>query len=117
MASLGNTSELRLAFGVHRAPQDAPPRVVRQVETEAQALAISIAAGHHKLEYVAACVGKSVSYVSRMKDGHRPIPARLVGPLCAATGTNLLRQFLDLQAALAEPCEVTRLADLLRTGT
>ncbi len=33
---------------------------------------------------------------------------------CAATGSNLLRQFIDLQNALGEVCEVTRLADLMR---
>ena len=116
MATTGNENSLRLAFGVHRGPQDAPSKIVRQVETDAQALAISIRAGHHKLEYVASCIGKSVAYVSRMQNGERPIPDRLVGPLCAATGSNLLRQYRDLQAALNEVCEVTRLAELLRAA-
>ncbi len=116
MATTGNQKSLSLAFGVHRAPADAPAKVLRQVETEAQALAVSIAAGNHKLEYVAACIGKSRAYVSRMQSGKRPIPDKLVGPLCAATGSNLLRQFRDLQAALGEVCEVSRLADLLRAA-
>jgi hypothetical protein len=88
--------------------------VLRQVESEAQALAISIRAGGHKLAYIAAAIGKSVAYVSRLRSGKRPIPDRLVGPLCAATGSNLLRQFLDLQRALEGVCEVERLAGLLR---
>ena len=116
MATTGNENSLRLAFGVHRGPQDAPSKIVRQVESDAQALAISIRAGHHKLEYVAYCIGKSVAYVSRMQNGERPIPDKLVGPLCAATGSNLLRQYRDLQAALNEVCEVTRLAELLRAA-
>ena len=116
MATTGNENSLRLAFGVHRGPQDAPSKVVRQVESEAQALAISIRAGHHKLEYVASCIGKSVAYVSRMQNGERPIPDKLVSPLCAATGSNLLRQYRDLQTALSEVCEVTRLAGLLRVA-
>lgn len=116
MATTGNENSLRLAFGVHRGPQDAPSKIVRQVESDAQALAISIRAGHHKLEYVASCIGKSVAYVSRMQNGERPIPDKLVGPLCAATGSNLLRQYRDLQAALNEVCEVTRLAELLRAA-
>lgn len=107
---------LRLAFGVHRGPRDAPAQVVRQVETDAQALAISIRAGGHKLDYVAACIGKSRSYVSRMQTGSAPIPERLVGPLCAATGTNLLRQVRDLHAALEAPDEVARLAAMLRAA-
>src|SRR5690606_16350420 len=54
---------LNLAFGVHSAPKDAPAKVLRQIESEAQALAVAIRAGGHKLEYVAACIGKSRSYV------------------------------------------------------
>lgn len=116
MATLGNQKELRLAFGVHHAPKDAPSQIVRQIESAAHALAVMIRAGHHKLEYVAACIGKSKSYVSRMQNGVRPIPEKLVGPLCAATGSNLLRQFLNLQAALDGICEVERLADLMRSA-
>lgn len=114
METTGNENSLRLAFGVHRGPKDAPTKVVRQVESDAQALAISIRAGHHKLEYVAACIGKSVAYVSRMQNGDRPIPSKLIGPLCAATGSNLLAQYCELQAALNEINPVDRLAGLLR---
>ena len=109
-------SSLKLAFGVHRGPQDAPAKVLRQIESEAQALAVSIRAGRHKLAYVGACIGKSSCYVSQLQTGKRPIPDKLVGPLCAATGSNLLRQYRDLQAALNEVCEVTRLADMLRAA-
>ena len=116
METTGNQKELPLAWGVHKAPSDAPAKVVRQVESEAQALAISIAAGHHKLEYIAACIGKSKAYVSRLQNGKRPIPDRLVGPLCAATGSNLLRQFCDLQRALEAPDDVARLAAMLRAA-
>jgi hypothetical protein len=107
---------LNLAFGVHRAPKDAPEKLLRQIESAHQALAVSIAAGNHKLDYIAACVGKSRSYISRMQQGNRQIPARLVGPLCAATGSNLLRQFLTLDAALHEVPEVLRLAAMLRAA-
>lgn len=95
---------------------NAPAQVLRQVESKAQALAISIMAGHHKLDYVAACIGKSRSYVSRMQTGSAPIPDRLVGPLCAATGSNLLLQFIDLQRAMEGQCDVSRLATLLRAA-
>jgi hypothetical protein len=116
MATTGNQSSLPLAFGVHRAPKDAPAQVLRQIESAAQALSVSIAAGNHKLDYIAACIGKSRAYVSRMQKGNRSIPEKLVGPLCAATGSNLLRQFLVLQAALSEVCEVKRLAAMLRSA-
>ena len=68
----------------------------------------------HKLDYIAACIGKSRAYVSRLQSGKRPIPHKLIGPLCAATGSNLLLQFIDLQRALDGVCEVERLACLLR---
>jgi Mg2+ and Co2+ transporter CorA len=111
-----NQKAFPLAFGVHNAPVDAPANVLRLIESEAQALAVSIAAKHHKLDYIAACIGKSRSYVSRLQSGERPIPDKLVGPLCAATGSNLLRQYRNLQAALGEVCEVQRLADMLRAA-
>jgi len=109
-----SSGTLNLAFGVHRAPKDAPATVLRQIESAQQALAVSIAAGHHKLAYVGACIGKSESYVCRMVKGRRPIPDKLVGPLCAATGSNLLRQFLVLEAALQEVDDVQRLAEMMR---
>jgi hypothetical protein len=116
MATTGTQKTLPLAFGVHHAPKDAPPKVVRQIESEAQALAVSIAAGNHKLAYIAACIGKSRAYVSRMQNGARPIPDRLIAPLCAATGSNLLRQYRALETALGEVSEVERLASLMRAA-
>jgi len=120
LATAGNQSSLRLAFGVHHSPKDAPAKVLRQIETEAQALAVSIAGGNHKLDYVAACIGKSRSYLSRLQSGKRPIPEKLIGPLCAATGTNLLRQFIELQQALndfeSERVQIKRLARLLEAA-
>lgn len=104
MASFGKQSELRLAFGAHHAPLDAPANVLRLIESKAQALDVSIRAGGHKGAYIAACIGKSEGYVSRLRNGERPIPDKLVAPLCAATGSNLLRQFIALQRALSADC-------------
>lgn len=114
MTTDGNQIPMRLAFGVHSAPRNAPPHILRQVESEAQALAVSILAGHHKLEYIGACIGKSKAYVSRLQNGKRAIPDKLIGPLCAATGSNLLRQFIDLQRAMERQHQpIQRLASLL----
>lgn len=118
METSGTQSSLPLAFGVHRAPSDAHPKVLRQVETADQALRVSIKAGHHKQAYIAAVIGKSTGYVSKLARGRMPIPERLVRPLCAATGSNLLSQFLALQAALVadEQTIEARLADELRSA-
>lgn len=114
MQSDDKQNTLRLAFGVHHAPKDAPAKLVRRMDDDAMALAVSMRAAGCKLAYVAACVGRSESYVSLLRSGKRAIPDKLVGPLCAATGSNLLRQFRQLQTALGEVCEVERLADMLR---
>jgi hypothetical protein len=118
LARSGTQSEMRLAFGVYRAPVDAPAKIVRQIDSAAQALAVSMRAGKFKNAYVAACIGKDDTDVSRMKRGRRPIPEKLVGPLCAATGSNLLSQFLSLQAAIEadEQAVEARLADELRSA-
>ena len=113
MATTGNQKSLKLAWGVHRGPSNAPAKVLRQVDSEAQALAVAIRAGGHKLDYVAACIGKSRAYVSRLQSGKRSIPDKLIAPLCAATGSNLLRQYIDLQRAIEGVGEVERLAAML----
>lgn len=113
METVGNQLNLRLGLTVVPEPKDAPAKVVRQVESEAQALAVMITASGVKLDYVAAVIGKSTSYISRMQTGKRPIPYKLVRPLCAATGSNLLRQFHDLQRALERPDDVARLAAMM----
>lgn len=112
MASIG-TQNLKLAFGVHRGPVDAPAKLVRQLDSDAQALAVAMQAGGHKLASVAAAIGKSEAYVSRLRSGDRPIPEKLVRPLCAATGSNLLAQYRAMQEALGEVPQVHRLASQL----
>ena len=100
MQTSANQLSLGLAFGVHRGPVNAPANVLRLIDSEAHALRVSIRAGHHKLAYVAACIGKSAPYVSQMQTGQRAIPDKLVPALCAATNSNLLRQYIDLQRAM-----------------
>jgi hypothetical protein len=107
---------LQLGLGVVTKPADAPHKVVAQVESEAQALCVMVRAKGLKLDYVAAAIGKSRPYLSLMLSGKRPIPHKLVGPLCAATGSNLLAQFIALQIALEPEGEVERLAALLRAA-
>ena len=119
MQSEAKQKTLKLAWGVHRGPSPAPAKLLRQVESDAQALAVSMRAGGHKLAYVAACIGKSEAYVCQLRKGVRPIPERLVMPLCAATGSLLLRQFRDMQEAIegvTEAREVERLAAMLRSA-
>lgn len=104
-------------FQVVHHPLDAPAKLVRQIESDAQALAVAMRAGGHKCASIGAAIGKSEGYVSRLRSGQRPIPDALVDALCRATGLNLLRQYRDLCDALAtcdERREVDRLAAMLR---
>lgn len=112
--TLDQQGALRLAFGVHREPKDAPTKLVRLVDSPAQALAVSIKSAKLKQGTVAHLINRSRTYVSLMCTGKRPIPDKLVKPLCAATGSNLLAQVIALHAALEDACPVERLAKLLR---
>lgn len=106
-------------FQLVHPPKDVDPKVLRQIESDAQALAVSICAGGHKLASVGHAIGKSESYISRLVNGKRPIPEKLIAPLCNATGSNLLRQYRDLCDAMAETTErrqVERLAALMRAA-
>ena len=110
MATIGNRTQIRLPLSDPDAPRNAPPHVLKMVDSKAQALAVSILAGDHKLDTIGSKVGKSRGYISRLQTGERPIPDRLVGPLCRATGSNLLQQFIDLHHALVGRNPIEHLA-------
>ena len=119
LSQSGAQLELRLISVLHREPKDAPASLLRAVDSEAMALAVSMQAAGAKQAYVAALIGKSAGYVSRMASGDRAIPDKLIGPLCVVTGSNLLRQFRAQQEALAEiagdeSARIHRLAEQLR---
>lgn len=104
-------------MGAYGAPKDAPEDVLGAVQSEGHALEISLSAARLSQSGIADVLKISEAYISRMKGGYRPIPEKLVDPICIATGTNLLRQFRDLQCAMEEVTarrEVERLADMLR---
>ena len=117
LASFGQR-KLPLIAPMRSAPVDAPGALVRRIESDAQALAVSMQAAGAKCAYVGACIGKSEGYVSRLRAGKREIPDKLVTPLCWATGSNLLAQVRALHAALdgAQQSTVTALASLLRAA-
>jgi len=70
-------------------------------EAPAKALAVAMKMGGHKLASIASHIGKSESYVCLLRKGRRAIPSDLIAPLCAATGTNLLRQVCDALDSIA----------------
>lgn len=95
-------------------PVDAPAAVVEQVESESMALQVMLRAAGLPQFAVADMCGISHAYMSKLQSGKRSIPHKLVAPLCAATGSNLLAQFIRLERAMSGVCEVTRLAEMMR---
>jgi hypothetical protein len=106
-------------LAVMPAPKPAPDALVARVTNDAQAVAIALKASNLKQAYVAAQLGISGTYLSLIRNGLRPLPDRLVLPLCYLTGTLLIQQYRDLQDALATvrgrtECVVAAMANELR---
>lgn len=81
-------------------PVDAPRHILAGCITAGDALNVSLAMRKFSAAKYADLLGISKPYLSYMRRGHRDIPQWIVKPLCALTGTNLLRQWFDLQAAI-----------------
>lgn len=84
------------------APKNAPDALVRRVEADEQAIAVSIAASGLKQGYIAAAMGRSPAWLSRVKTGSLDLDDRQALRFCAVTGSNLLLQVRALRDALAE---------------
>ena len=109
-----------LVLPMRAGPKQAPDKLLRQIDSESQAVAVSMQAAGAKLAYIAAALGRSESYISLIRSGKRPVPNWFVKPFCHITGTLLLQQYIDLQAALASITHsetssdvVSRLAQML----
>jgi hypothetical protein len=78
------------------APKHAPADLVRRVDTDAQAISVSMIG--MKQAYIAASLGISAAYLSQMVHG-RAVPDWIVEPFCVLTGTRLLAQVRKLREA------------------
>jgi hypothetical protein len=119
LATGGNVQlNFQLISSMHKAPKDAPAKVLRQIESEAQAVRVAIKASGFKLAYFAASLGKSEGYISRIRSGQRPVPDWFVKPFCWVSGTRLLEQYQELHAAITECPHAyeSRLSDQLRNA-
>lgn len=102
-----------------RTPSDAPAKVVRQCASARMAMRVSLRATRCKQRTVAQAIHKSDGYLSKIVNGHEPMPEWFPAAFCQITGSNLLRQFLALQDALADAADTEawqerRMADDLR---
>lgn len=80
----------------------APDSLVRRVETDAQAIAISIEASGVKQSYIAAAMGRSPAWLSRMRHGSLAMTDEQAARFCDLTGSLLLLQVRALREAMAE---------------
>lgn len=94
-------SELRLMASMQGAPRRAPDALVRRLDSEADAIAVAMKMAGAKLAFVAASMGVTEATVSMWRSGKRCMRDPRVRQFCITTGTTLLRQYRDLQRALA----------------
>lgn len=94
--------DLPLIAPMQGAPANAPDSLLRMIGSEAEAVAVSLSAAGVKLAFIAASLGVSESLASLYRSGKRRIPDKRVAAFCYVTGTNLLRQYRELQEALQE---------------
>ena len=79
-------------------PKPAPRVILRQMDTEAQAIDVSIRMAGFKAGFIAASMGLSDAYVSMLRNGKRRIPKEgpkreaFIAEFCRITGTCLLAQ-------------------------
>lgn len=112
--------QTRFAFlAVIPAPKAAPDSLVARIKSDAEAVAVALKFAPTKQAYIAAKLGISAPYLSQLKKGDRPLPDKLVLPLCYLTGTLLIQQYRDLQEALATikgrtECAVAAMANEMR---
>lgn len=89
-----------------RKPANADTRLLSRCESEGMAALISVRIGCRGTDsWVAKRPGISRSYLSEILSGAKAVPDWLPVPLAYLTGTWLLRQYLDLQDALAAVSE------------
>jgi transcriptional regulator with XRE-family HTH domain len=98
-------------FAGCKQPSDAAEKTLRLCDTEHEAIAVSIVLSALPQAEIARRVGVSEQLVSAWKSGERVLTSKHVGLFCAATGTNLLRQYRQLQSLLRQAAGQGRTSD------
>lgn len=101
-----NTCEHQRTFpwmGVLPSPQDAPQSLVAACADEGEAMRIAMKikpGGPYSDAWFATRLGVSRSYLCEIKKGAKPMPVWMRKPFAHLTGSNVLRQWHDLQSAM-----------------
>lgn len=94
-----------------RSPRNADERTLRMCFSEADAIVASVTLSGFTYREIAARMGKSKSLVHAMAKGERNLSHKLTAAFCNATGTNLIRQYRDMERALREAAGRQRARD------
>ncbi|MFC4729498.1 hypothetical protein [Coralloluteibacterium thermophilus] len=98
-------------------PRDADERTLRLCFSERDAIAASVVLSGRTYREIAARMGVSKTLVDAMVKGDRPLTAKRTAAFCAATGTNLVRQYREMERALRAATgnlrERDRIADIV----
>lgn len=81
-------------------PKDADDKTVRLCDSEEDAIAVSIVLSRCTQTEVANRMGVSRSFLTMLKRGERVLTRKMTPVFCAATGSNLIRQYRCVQSAL-----------------
>ena len=81
-------------------PKPADERTLRMCFSERDAILASVQLSHLTYREIAARMGVSKSLVNAMAKGERPLSYKRTAAFCNATGTNLVRQYRDMERAL-----------------
>lgn len=92
-------------------PRDATDKTLRLCETEQDAIAVALKLAHVSQANVARGMGISRSYLTMLKTGERVMTSALLARFCVVTGSNLVRQYRELQMALRVARGQVRQAD------
>lgn len=107
---MGSQREMPIFQGCAH-PRDAAEKTLRLCDTEQDAIAVSIALSALPQAEIARRIGVSEQLVSAWKSGERVLTSKHVGLFCAATGSNLLRQYRQLQSLIRQASGHTRASD------
>lgn len=87
-------------LGLVPQPRDAAEKTLRMCDSEQDAIAVSIQLSRISQAEIARRMGISRSYLTMLKTGERTMTTDLLGRFCVVTGSNLVRQYRELQLAL-----------------
>lgn len=98
-----------------RSPRNADERTLRMCFAEQDAIAASVALSGLTYREIAARMGVSKSLVNSWVKGERGLTQRRTAAFCNATGTNLIRQYREMERALREAAGRTYYRDRIAT--